>query len=162
MSTTTFSQAQGTTILWTPDSAPLFDITSLASGSAWQGAAVDLGATFAERYGWRLITKGASAFTAGNPIETYLSFSPDNTNFAGGATGSDGAFSDTDDLANLLNLRGLRCDNDTNAHILVGMFYAMARYVAPVLRNGSGQALTATDADHRFSIWPLNPVGVTA
>lgn len=151
----TISIKQGTSIIWTPDSAPLFDFAGLANGSAWQGVKQDLGATFAERYGFMLKTKGASAFTADAAVRLFLSFSFDDTLFAGGASGANEAYSDADDLANLLELRSVVTDADTNSHTMAGAFFALARYVAPVLYNQSGQSLTSTDADHSLRIWPL-------
>ena len=157
---TTFLVQPGAAIAWAAAGGDaVLTLTSLANNAARQGAKVDLGASFAERYGYRFTSKFASAPTADTLLRLFLAFSEDNTTFAGGATGSDAAYSDTDDLANTYELRPIVCDADTDAQTVVGWFEPLGRYVAPIVWNdATGQALSATAGDHALVIWPMQGV----
>ena len=156
-----FQIEPGSATTWAPSGGDAaLTLTSLADAAARQGASVDLGTKFAERYGYRLTTKFGSAPTADELVQLFLAFSEDDTTFAAGATGSDAAYSDTDDLANAIELRPLVCDDDTNSQSVVGWFEPLGRYVAPIVLNEGGQALSGTAGDHELVIWPLK--GVTA
>lgn len=156
----TLKVQQGTTKTWAASGGDeTLTLTSLASGSARQGDKTDLGATFAARWGFKLTAPWASSPTSGTLLRIFWSGSEDNTTFAAGASGSDGAFSDTDDLRNALELTPVIADADTTAQVLVGTFYPPARYGSPVIWNdGTGQALGGTAGDFEFVIWPLEDV----
>lgn len=155
MSTATIKQ--GSAISWkSSGGTAVLTLTSLTTTSARQGAKVDLGATFGQRYGYRLLTKWGTAPTANTLLRIAFAFSEDNTNFAGGASGSDGAFSDVDDFKQLLEVPPIVADADTNAQSVVGSFIPHARYVAPVILNdATGQSLSSTAGDHELVIWPI-------
>ena len=93
-------------------------------------------------------------------IRVLLAFSEDNSNFAGNVSGTDAAFSDEDELSQLMELRPLVLDGDTASQQVVGVFRTVARYVVPVIFNESGQSLSSTATDHELVIWPIE--GVTA
>lgn len=151
---------QGTTITWAASGGDeVLTLTSLASGSARQGDKTDLGATFAARWGFKLTAPWASAPTANTPLRIFWAGSEDNTTFAAGASGSDGAFSDTGDLPNAMELTLLIADADTTAQVLVGTFEPPARYGAPIVYNdATGQALSGTAGDFELVLWPLEDV----
>lgn len=155
-----FYLKQGTEIVWTPGGTNALGLTSLANGAGRMGAKVDLGANFTELYSARLTCKLASTPTAGNRIRIALAFSHDNTKFPGGVTGSDAAYTDTDLLRQLVELRSMPVDNSTASQVIIVMTRALGRYVAPVIFDESGQAFSGTGSDHEFALVPLVGVSV--
>lgn len=154
---TDFYQKLGTARTWKASGGDAaLTLTGLASGSARQGQSLDLGATFAREYGYRLKTAFGSSPTGGTLLRLFLGFSADNSNWPGGLSGSDAAYSDADDLRNLAELAPLVADADTAAQCVVGRFCPAGRYAAPVVYNdATGQALSGTAGDHVLEIWPL-------
>lgn len=153
----TITKKMGTAITWINTGGDeVLTLTSLANGSARQGDKTDLGATFGVEYGFKLSTAIQATPTDGALVRIFMAFSEDDTTFAGGASGTDGAFSAPDALRNVLELTPLVCDNLTTAQIIVGKFTPLARYAAPIVLNSSGAALSATAGDHELVIWPIN------
>jgi hypothetical protein len=132
-------------------------LTSLADDAARQGDYLDLGAEFAEVYGWRLTVKPAAAPDLGSLVRVGLGFSPANTGFPGGLAGADGALSaPAKAFAQLVELAPLVLIDTTAPQVMTGVFKPQGRYVAPVVwLDGIGQALSSTGSDHKFEIWPM-------
>jgi hypothetical protein len=132
-------------------------LTSLADNAARQGDSLDLGASFAEEFGFMLVAKPNAAPTLGALIRIALGFSADGTLWPGGLTGADGSLADpVKRIGQLQELRPLVLIDGTAAQAVQGKFRPSGRYVAPVVwLDGIGQPLTSTGGDHKFIIWPL-------
>ncbi len=159
----TFKVQDGTPIRWAePTASPTPDnnlsLNALATVVGRQGVKQDLGATRAEIFGFRFKTDFTTNPTAGDLVRLFIGFSEDNTNFAGELTGTDAAFSDTDIMKHLSELRPLVVDASTAAQQVVGKFRATARYCAPVVFNATGIAFVTGDDEHEFVIWPIEGV----
>jgi hypothetical protein len=148
----------GSLVTWlnTGGSAVL-TLTSLADEAARQGAYVDLGASFAEEFGFRLTIKPTAAPDLGTMVRVALGFSPATSGFPGGLSGSDGGLSNPSEaIAQLMELRALVLRNTTDPQVLTGRFRPLGRYVAPVVwLDAIGQNLSSTASDHKLEIWPM-------
>lgn len=144
-------------------------LTSLANGAARQGAKMDLGATFSARYAAFLDMDINVAPTAGERIELWLAWSNDATagNFnPGGVSGTDAAYkaAEEDEWKKQLDFAGALIATADGAGTIqrqvVGVVEAKARYVSAVIVNKSGQALSATAANHVITLVPLTDTTV--
>lgn len=149
-------QTQGTTVVLTSSGGDkVFTLTSLADGTGRQSEYIDLGATFPERVRVELLADFNSAPTSGLCLNVYMASSVDGTAFDGECGGGDAPYGP---LANCARLRLVGClvaSNTTNPQRASWVVYVPARYVAFVVWNASGQALTATGTDQVLRVTPL-------
>ena len=163
---------QGTAVVWGEAGASgvtaTLSIDALASGAARMGAAVDLGANFADEYIVELRVETGTAPTAGNTVELYLLSSTDNSNWPAKVTGSDGAYTLGTSDANLRQAGSpvvtLVATNDGNTVLIQNqsIWRPRGRYVVPIVDNNLGQAFrdetTATDNGSRVILTPRRTV----
>ena len=163
---------QGTAVVWGEAGASgvtaTLSLDALANGAARMGAAVDLGANFADEYIVELRVETGTAPTAGNTVELYLLSSTDNTNWPAKVTGSDGAYTLGTSDANLRQAGSpvvtLVATNDGNTVLIQNqaIWRPRGRYVVPIVDNNLGQAFrdetTATDNDSRVILTPRRTV----
>lgn len=127
------------------------NLHSLANGSWWQSAAIDNGTVkghYAELFITILTT--TSAASAVGTIDVYMAGSTDaGTDYAGGASGSQGSYTpSTNDGAELTLIAALTCDaTETSArtykyHVVING--PLPEDFAIVIENNSGQALGAS------------------
>lgn len=147
----------GTATTWTSSGGDLvITLTSLANAAARMGASLDLGATRARAYEFWLQVDPNVNPTDGNVISLYLTGSADNGLWTGAdATPADGAFTLTDTLRNMIHVGDLICDATTDLQIQKFTVYDLPRYIAPIVFNNSGQALTATGTDQKVIMYPV-------
>lgn len=148
-------QKQGTTVVWNTGGDEALTLASLANGNGRAGDEHDFGATHASRVRVELEVDPNAAPTAGTTFVVYWSSSQDGTDYDGECTGSDAAYNDENDMARLHFVGVLVCTNDTDPQRASWLFFLPARYGLPVVSNQSGQALTATEADHHVKVTPL-------
>lgn len=163
---------QGTAVVWGEAGASgvtaTLSLDALASGAARMGAAVDLGANFADEYIVELRVETGTAPTAGNTVELYLLSSTDNSNWPAKVTGSDGAYTLGTSDANLRQAGSpvvtLIATNDGNTVLIQNqsIWRPRGRYVVPIVDNNLGQAFrdetTATDNGSRVILTPRRTV----
>jgi hypothetical protein len=163
---------QGTAIVWGEAGASgvtaTLSLDALANGAARMGAAVDLGANFADEYIVELRVETGTAPTAGNTVELYLLSSTDNSNWPAKVTGSDGAYTLGTSDANLRQAGSpavtLVATNDGNTVLIQSqsIWRPRGRYVVPIVDNNLGQAFrdetTATDNGSRVILTPRRTV----
>ena len=163
---------QGTAVVWGEAGASgvtaTLSLDALASGAARIGAAVDLGANFADEYIVELRVETGTAPTAGNTVELYLLSSTDNSNWPAKVTGSDGAYTLGTSDANLRQAGSpvvtLIATNDGNTVLIQNqsIWRPRGRYVVPIVDNNLGQAFrdetTATDNGSRVILTPRRTV----
>ena len=135
----------------------LLTLTSVADSAGRQGAQHNFGtAARSPEYSWRAYARVAVAATVGQRIRVYWKTSdgtnPDNDDGTG-----DIALSSVDKLNNLLYLGAIIVDEAATGVTFVasGDVYLPHQYGQPVFFNDSGQALSATAADHGFSLTPV-------
>ena len=159
---------QGTAIVWGEAGASgvtaTLSLDALANGAARMGAAVDLGANFADEYIVELRVETGTAPTAGNTVELYLLSSTDNSNWPAKVTGSDGAYTLGTSDANLRQAGSpvvtLIATNDGNTVLIQNqsIWRPRGRYVVPIVDNNLGQAFrdetTNTNNDSRVILTP--------
>ena len=151
---TTFYKTQDTPVTAT------LTLDSLASGSARQSTVIDLGANHAAEMLVRLRTKWASAPTSGTLLRLFAAWCETNSNYPGGCSGSDAAFSDVDDLRNLDELKPLVADADTDSQVVSCCVRVQARYLILVVYNdATGKALSGTGSDHALTVTPHSDAG---
>lgn len=136
---------------WKTKAAIPITLTSLADGSAQQGDAVTSHAGLGVNV--RVKTKAAGANTG--VVEVYVAASLGDTDYAGGASGSNAAYTAAQ-WGNLEKLGEITLNGTTgvNKVFSVGAKFAGAvpSRFAPVLRNTSGGALSDTAGDHVVEI----------
>lgn len=159
---------QGTAIVWGEAGASgvtaTLSLDALANGAARMGAAVDLGANFADEYIVELRVETGTAPTAGNTAELYLISSTDNTNWPAKVTGSDAAYTLGTSDANLRQAGSpvvtLIATNDGNTVLIQNqsIWRPRGRYVVPIVDNNLGVAFrdeaTNTNNDSRVILTP--------
>lgn len=171
MSTILFDQ--GTAIIWgTSGGSGVTNnilLDALGAGAAREGDSVDLGSTFAEWWSLWVWVETGTAPTADTQAEVWLNWSHDDSNWSGGGTGADAAFTIGTNDANLrLVGRGSQSGsclvtNTANTLFKAGPFAvrAMAQYVSPIFVNRMNQAMrdltTASDHASRIILVPLTP-----
>ena len=135
--------------------------TSLANGSARQGAKGDLGTPFAKRWRLTLEIKLTSAGTNGNEVEVYWAGSDSataGTGNPGNTSGTDASLSNPSEVKRqLIPVGSLMVANSlgTGVQRQVMEFCPNARYGMPVLVNNSGVAFSGAAADTIITIAPL-------
>jgi hypothetical protein len=163
---------QGTAIVWGEAGASgvtaTLSLDALANGAARMGAAVDLGANFADEYIVELRVETGTAPTAGNTVKLYLLSSTDNSNWPAKVTGSDGAYTLGTLDANLGQAGSpvvtLVATSDSNTVLIQtqSIWRPRGRYVVPIVDNDLGQAFrdetTATDNGSRVILTPRRTV----
>lgn len=154
--------AAGTALSWKNTGGDYaLTLTSLANGSARQGAKGDLGASWARRYAVRFTSAVASAATNGTEVEVFWAASNHataGTNNPGNTDGTDAALSSPDELkGQLIPLGSLVLSNarGTNTQTVYLELNPPTRYGMPVIVNKSGQALSATAGNHEFELTPI-------
>lgn len=160
---------QGTAIVWgesggTGVTAALA-INNLASGSAYMGASVDLGASWARRYAVYLVWETGTAPTAGNTVDLHLVTSHNNTDWPAKVTGSNASYTLGTSDANLKQagppVVSLIVTNDGNTTLRQApvIWEPQGRYVVPIYYNRSGQTgrnqATAGNNTSRVILVPL-------
>jgi hypothetical protein len=165
-----FVQSQGTAIVWGESGATgvtkTLSLNALADASARMGASQDLGADWDKEYIAIIVVETGTAPTAGNTVDVYLACSHNGTDWPGGVTGSDAAYTLGTSDQNLRQLgqpiTSLIATNNGNTvqRQNAVIIRPTARYVAPVIDNNLGQAIrnetTATDNDSRLILIPLD------
>jgi len=135
----------------------LLTLTSLAADAGRQGALHDFGVTArAFEFTWRAWVKMATAPVVGEIIEVWWKTSdgtnPDNDDGTG-----DIALSSGDKLRNLVPIGCISIDEASTTPVFVasGTLFMPHRHGGPVFYNRTADALSATAADHGFSITPI-------
>jgi len=146
---TAIKQTQGSTV------AATITLAELANAAGRQSAVLDLGETFPEFVRVELTVDFSSAPTAGLTMDVYLSSSVDGSLFDGECTGSDAAYSTLADCARLRFVGSLAASNSTNQQRASWIMRVPSRYIALVVWNASGQALTAVGGDQVLRVTPL-------
>ena len=114
----------------------------------------DLGDPCDMEYVFALFIDANVAPTEDNVAEMYLAFSPDNSNWPGGVSGSDAVFAGKKEQ--LVKLRPFLTQNTTdNQMMILGRVRPSARYVVPVVINTLGQALAAAGNSYVIA-WPVS------
>lgn len=167
--------AQGTEIVWgTSGGAGITSgknilLDNLASGAAREGVYADLGATFSEWYRLWIVIETGTAPAAERQIDVHLNWSYDGTNWSGGGTGTDAAFTLGTNDVNLRNINGgsisglLQPGAAGNTTFRSGPFDVLARgrYVSPIVVNRMDVAIRnqTTDSDNtsRIILVPFTP-----
>ena len=145
-----FKWGQGTPIIWGHTGGSgvtlAMDANNLANGSGRMGAYADLGALWDQEYQLHLWGETGTAPTAGNPLEAYLAWSYDATNWPGKVDGTNAAYPTTVAANKLqLGLPALILPATADANTVLKrnpvIIRAKTRYVAPVIINLFGQSL---------------------
>jgi hypothetical protein len=139
------------------ESALTITQTSLADGAGRQSTALDLGASRAPLVKVRVKFKPTSSPTAGRAVLYFSAWSEDNSSnsYNDALSGSDAAFSDRDELAQLVPIGDVRCDNDTGSHQATFVIPTQARYLVVVAWNDLGVAFSSTAGDHAVAVSPI-------
>lgn len=142
--------AQGTAVVWGESGASgvtaTLSLNNLASGSAQQGASVDLGANWEDEYIAILAIETGTAPTAGNTVDLYLGYSHDNSTWPAKLTGSNGSYTLGTLDANLRQAGSpvvslvVTADGNTVLTQVGSIVRPRGRYVVPLVDNNSGQA----------------------
>ncbi len=137
--------------------------STLANGSYWQSAKIDLGATLASRYFLDLAVDLASTPTAGQTLDFWWNPSDSGTaatDNKGGASGSDATYAGyssnaADSVAQLVPLGSFFCTVQTSTQKgqITGTLEAPNRYGSLVMLNNSGAAF-ASDTNFCVTITP--------
>lgn len=157
-----FKREFGTAKTWKASGGTgVITCTSLANGSAQEGAKIDLGANWARAWLVTFETKLASAGTDGSEIELYtnqsISGTP-GTSENGGATGADAAFSNAATLKHQWTPVGsiaVAAAASTGVQRQSFEFTPSARYQSPLVVNNSGQAFSGSAGDTIITWTPL-------
>lgn len=145
-------------------------LASLANGSYRQSTKVDLGATFAERYGVYLDAEFAANPTAGNTVTLWANPSSSGTaatDNRGGCSGSDAAYAgySSNAAASVLQLQPIGTGTvtaqatSTVQRIFIGVWYPTRRYNSFVLLNSAGSAFHSSDSNCVLTLEPLEGTG---
>ena len=144
----------GTPIIWGENGATgvtnNWSVNGLASTSARMGAYADLGASFAQFYLAWLEVETGTAPSAGALFEAWLAWSYTTTKFPGKVDGTDAGYTVGTSDANLKQLGDPTVvliatpDGNTELRQQSKLLVPRGRYVAPVLRNASSQAVRNT------------------
>ena len=141
------------------------DLSGLANAAARQGVKGDLGAVRAAQYAVRVGVELHVDLTAAGYVEVYWSSSPSATaatSNTGGATGSDGAYTDGVNshkehlvYVGSLQLPATADDDILYDGIINSGFVPAERYGMPILINRSGQALEAAAETMFITLIPI-------
>jgi len=149
---------QETAIEWTDSGGDYaLDLGSLAADAVRVGARADLGAApRAFQYEWRIVIDGFdTAPVVGEGVNIFLSTS-DGT-YEDGDVGTADAAGTKVSLSNLLFIGSAIVQTTTAADKLQasGLVNIAARYVSPVVWNGTADALLGTADAHKFYLTPM-------
>lgn len=151
-----------TAVDWRPSGGDLaITLTSLASGAGRQGAQKDFGAgatARARRYSWRFWTQFATTPVLYEVVGVFWKSGDADALDNDDGTG-DIAVSAQDKLLNLVHIGTLVVD-EAAADIEMstgGVIETDERYGMPVIWNYTADALTATAAEHGFTLTPIPP-----
>lgn len=146
-----FKAELGTAVVWGPASGTgvtaTLSINALASGSAYQGAYVDLGAQFEDEYVLEAQVETGTAPTAGKTVDVWLISTDDTSRWPAKVTGSDGSYTVGTADANLQQagipqLQIVVTADANTALTQQGIIVRPAgRYVTVIYRNGMDQAI---------------------
>lgn len=154
--------SQETPVTWAPSGGTYtMTMTSVANGAGRIGPYWDRGTGSLPAFvKWRLRSKAAAALAVGTQLMLSWIVSDGSTG-DGNIAASDAALSSIDKLRNLRPAGAINADSTTNGEIQLtsGFLFLPDRYVAPVLWNALGQALTGTAADHELIAWACGPEG---
>lgn len=165
-----FIREQGTAVVWGQPSASgvtkNITLNALASGSGRMGVYADLGSQWDGEYILEARIESGSAPTAGLPVDIYLAWSTDGTNFPGGVDGTDAAWpadGNEDEWALQLGPPAVSVISTNDGNTIQKqnpvVIQAKARYVAVVVDNNWNFEIrnetTATDNDSRIILTPL-------
>lgn len=153
----TIYQTQGTDVTWKASGGThVLTLTSLANNNGRKGDSHDFGANFPQLARVDLLTKFTVAPTALKTIDVWWASSADGSNFSAALAAGDGAQNDFSLPFQLHFVGSLPLLAATSAQRKVFVFAIPSRYGFPVvMNNGTGQALSATAADHALTITPL-------
>jgi hypothetical protein len=143
--------------------------TSLANGSSYQGAKLDLGATRAYEYDVFLDVELAATPTAGNTIDVFWgpsSSATAATDNPGGMSGTDASYTGYSSNADASNpqlqyVGSHVCTAQATATVqksFVGRFSPAQRYGSPMVRNGAGSAFHSTITNFQIRLVPVEGV----
>lgn len=139
--------------------------STLANGSYWQSAKIDLGATVAQAYAVYLDAELAATPTAGNTIDLWANPSSSGTaatDNRGGCSGSDATYTgySSNAAASVKQLQFIGsgvCTSQATATVqkmFVGYFVPVQRYASFVMLNGAGSAF-ASDTNFVLTLVPV-------
>lgn len=148
-------RVQGTTIVWNAGGDEALTLASLANNAGRAGDEHDFGEVHPSLARVEAQFDPSVAPTAGKVINIYWSSSADGTLYDGECGGSDVAYSAEEDTARLYPVGSFVFTASTNTQRQSWILLLPARYGLPVVFNLSGQALTATEADHYIKVTPL-------
>lgn len=149
-------QKQGTGIVWTSSGGDeVITLTSLADNEGRAGDEHDFGAVHPARVRVSLELDFNVAPSIHEVVSVFWASSHDGTDYDGEATGADAAYNSGVDVRRLHFVGSFICSNDTDPQRASWIFFMPARYGLPVVRNESGQALTATGTDQILTVTPL-------
>jgi hypothetical protein len=166
--TAAFREQTGTTKTWKSSGGDAaMTPTSLANGSYYEGAKLDLGATRAQLYAVYLDLEIAATPTAGNTVSVWCNFSSSGTagtDNGGGCGGADAAYTGYSSNA-AASVKQLVFVGDgvvtaqatatVQKRIFAGYVSPTDRYVSPVILNGSGAAFHSTITNFQLRMVPV-------
>ncbi len=141
-------------------------LTSLANGSYYEGAKIDLGATRAKVYSVFLDVEIAASPTAGNTIDLWVNPSSSGTaatDNRGGCSGTDASYAgySSNAAASVKQLAFIGsgvCTTQATTTVqkmFVGYYAPAERYASIVLLNGSGAALHSSATNMKITFTPI-------
>lgn len=164
----TFRQQVGTVKTWKSSGGDAaMTPTSLANGSYYQGAKLDLGATFGQQYDVYLDLEFAATPTAGATVAVWLAGSTSGTagtDNGGNVSGTDAAYTGYSSNAaasvNALQFVGAgiitaQATATVQKRVFVGRIQPGNRYVSPVILNGGGSAFHSTITNFQLRLEPV-------
>jgi len=150
----------GNPITWKPSGGTyvMAGLTSLATGTARIGQRGDLGTVFPREMLAIFQWKFAVAPTAGTFVHIYLGWSNLPTGEgSGGFSEADAAITGAVTLAKAPQLTVLNLvlvDAVTTSHYVALPVFPLARYIQPIVYNGTNQNFSATASDHIITMIP--------
>lgn len=166
--TAAFREQTGTTKTWKSSGGDAaMTPTSLANGSYYEGAKLDLGATRAQMYAAYIDAEMAATPTAGNTIDLWLNFSSSGTagtDNGGGCGGTDASYTgySSNAAASVKQLMFVgsavltaQATATVQKRMFVGYVAPASRYVSPVILNGGGSAFHSTITNFQLRLEPV-------
>lgn len=165
--TDVYRQQIGTTKTWKSSGGDgAMTPTSLANGSYYQGAKIDMGATAGQAYAVYVDAEIAATPTAGNTIDVWWNPSSSGTagtDNMGGCSGTDAAYTGYSSNAaasvkQLVPIGALTVTAQATSTVqkgFVGYLVLPQRYGSPVILNGSGAALHSTITNFQVRLVPI-------
>jgi hypothetical protein len=135
-----------------------FNPVSITPGQVRYSAQYDRGtAATPSLYSWRARTKAAVAPTVGGVMTVYLA-AGDGTDIDGDIGTGGGLLTSVDQLRNItpIGVVVVNVSSTTTVFTASGTIEIWDRYVTVLWRNDFSQNLSATSADHSFTLTPKN------